>query len=358
MAETVFILGAGSSFGDTFFSNDDTPRPNPPLIYQFFDSRYWQGEAEDFTQGRYAHLIRRISNHWGIKDEFGSGKWRALSLEDVFTTFAIENEFAPIGTEEKAYSQLFLSDLKRYIRRAIGYSTAFRMGKFTQLLASELKENDSIITFNYDLLMDQELLRKENGRFQYQNFHVKFLRSSLFEESEALLKGAGLYLKMHGSLNWFGCTNEACPQFGHVQVFTSVGQCLGSSILGVDFKCDRCESPLDAILIPPLLNKPIMREKVFRVIWGNAYSTISRAKNIVVIGFSFPPTDFYAAWLFRAALQRNEEAKIWMVNPSNKASHPLHDSFRERMESIFVNGYNDKYYMFDQLEEILDHLER
>ena len=96
----------------------------------------------------------------------------------------------------------------------------FRFGAFTRVLAEHLKPEDSVINFNYDLLMDQELLCGKGGPLQYQNFSVKFLDTDLFDPGDGyddtrllltepvspasnsgpLGPTHGVYLKPHGSL--------------------------------------------------------------------------------------------------------------------------------------------------------------
>ncbi len=152
---TVFVLGAGASYGDTLVPKYDVEESPSriPLINQFFDSECMFDEA-DIVERDYSKLLEYIRKGWGIRDDFGSGKWRVLNLEDVFTHLAIDVEFASADTDQKSDAQLKLSALKTYIGRSICNRSIRRFGKFTQQLVEHLRPQDSIITFNYDQISD------------------------------------------------------------------------------------------------------------------------------------------------------------------------------------------------------------
>jgi hypothetical protein len=131
---------------------------------------------------------------------------------------------------------------------------------------------------------------------------------------------------------------------------------LGDHLMDYPSYCTFCGTELNPFLIPPLLNKPIARDGIIRSIWGNAFSAISSASELVIVGYSFPLTDFYAQWLFRSAMERNREfarmrkrdCRIWIVNPDNKDP-----SFIQRMGSIFLTGYEDRFKKISEISDLL-----
>jgi hypothetical protein len=354
---TVFILGAGASYGDTLVGlfDDKETACRIPLTNQFFQSEYLEGEIEDIKRD-YQDLLSYIKDGWHNQWPLGTERWRSLNLEDVFTSLAIENEFAPSGTDEKAKTQLRLNSLKKYIRKLIGKNSLNSYGKFTRQLVENLKTQDSIITFNYDLLIDEAFIRKHSGErsLHYEKFSVKLLGRSLRDpKAKPPRADNGLYLKMHGSLNWFLCTNNLCPNSEKPWVVTDVMQSLAMSQHGADYTCLYCAGLLTPYLIPPLLNKLVLRDKISRNIWSNALSILRSASKIVIIGYSFPATDFYSEWLFRTDLKGFGEVKVWVVNPLNDQRGEDGTAFEKRMTSITMSRRVTKYYRFDQINEVL-----
>jgi hypothetical protein len=371
MGGTVFVLGAGASFGDTLRfnpgSNDEHTEipPQPPLTHQFFDAQHLNGEPAEIEE-RFGPLFRHIRQNWNINEPLGSAAWSNLSIEDV-SSLAILNDFSPFGTDQKALSQIYLNDLTQYIRRGIGISTMFRYGTHCRALAQKVTRFDSVINFNYDLLMDQEFL-KPRGPRQYQNFSVKFLGTDLVDPgpgykdiresltypvSPASNRGPsgpteGLYLKPHGSLNWFICPNPACPRSRDFTILPSIAQCLAISTWDVNFQCNYCHGELSTLIVPPLTQKPVMNNPHLRNVWGNAFAVLANAARVVIIGFSFQPSDFYAAWLFRYALKYRPDAKVLVVNPANTDT-----SFQARMKAIFGHHYDGTWTAFSQIDEIV-----
>jgi hypothetical protein len=356
---TVFVLGAGASYGDTLvdFGDDKETTCRIPLTNQFFRPEFLEGEIEAIKRD-YSDLLEYVKANWNNNWPLGSGRWEHLNLEDVFTSLAIENEFAPSDTDEKAKTQLRLNSLKKYIRKLIGRNSLNKYGKFTRQLVENLKTQDSIITFNYDLLIDEAFIRKHSGAgsLHYEKFSVKLLGRSLRDpKAKPPRADQGLYLKMHGSLNWFLCTNNLCPNSEKPWVVTDVTHCLAMSQHGVDYTCLYCAGLLTPYLIPPLLNKLVLRDKISRNIWSNALAILRSASKIVIIGYSFPATDFYSEWLFRTALKGFREVKVWVVNPLNDPQKGEDgNAFEKRMTGITGHRKITKYYKFDQINEVLE----
>jgi hypothetical protein len=383
MAQTVYVLGAGASFGDNLIMADEArwrqvcqrdPRTeidpatatNPPLITGFFDAKNMWWSYPERIEELNRDLVKYIRRRWGIEGPFGKDDWLNVNLEDVFTSAAIDVEFNPTGTDVHAKSQLLLNRIKRHVSFVLGRSTICRYGKQTRALVNSLDESDTIINFNYDLLVDQELITSNagvyfprEGAYQYHNFADVILDKPFNDyplRSRALREkntGEGLYLKMHGSLNWTNCTNTSCPRSTSIEigdVFHSL--LLRNSPTGGPPRCDTCKGEVSTVIVPPLLNKPVMHSPVFRNIWSNALEALKQAQKIVVIGYSFPPTDFYTEWLFRSAWI-DDETPIQIVNPLNDPDHrdqKERERFVKRMQSLFPHRYDSELTTFDQMD--------
>src|SRR6266436_1408426 len=87
---TVFILGAGASYGDTLvnYEVDEVEITHGiPLTNQFFQLEYLEGEIEDIERD-YPELLKYIKTNWRLR-KFASAHWRSLNLEDVFTSLGL-----------------------------------------------------------------------------------------------------------------------------------------------------------------------------------------------------------------------------------------------------------------------------
>jgi hypothetical protein len=359
----VYVLGSGASFGEylevnperqwdtTYFRRhthcDVFSAPNPPLVDGFFTTKYlWAAPSIiengiDGQRSSHAELIAYIRRRWGIDDPFGTGRWENLSVEDVFTELTIENEFSAPGTTAGAVSQILINKLKRYVHSVVAHSTMCRYGRYSKLLAQSIFENDTVINFNYDLLMDQELFG--GHRPQYDTFLEVILGQSAHKPGP---RGYGCYLKMHGSINWLTCTNPSCRDFSKINIGSRSDWSTYEAGIGNPIHCDYCQGEMTNLLIPPPLNNPMTQIPVFRSIWGHALAALLKASNIIVIGFSFAPTDCYAEWLFRKSVRK--DTRVWIVNPLDTAA------FKRRMSGIFRFGYDHTYRTYDEIEKLLN----
>lgn len=64
-------------------------------------------------------------------------------------------------------------------------------------------------------------------------------------------------------------------------------------------------------IIPPILEKEVYlrRNSLFHEQWEKAFYTLASADQILLVGYSLPPTDQRAVWLFRASCLANPTLK-------------------------------------------------
>ena len=371
----VFVFGAGASYGDTLRPESDNPaaqptnNANPPLTTGFFSGnlyasiRYPGNQAEqDFHE-----VFEYIRDQAAISDPVGEGRWMTLNLEDVFTTVELHREFLSPDSDASGRLVVIRNKLVRYIWRIIATCTQYKYGEHYRQIASFFHEyrDGSVLSFNWDLLFDQELIEimptGDMRRGLYHNFEALVLGEYGLSDIVGLPGRQPLFLKMHGSLNWFQCSNSKCPGSSTARILTDTQDCLYRARgihVGGEILCNRCGSEMSPLLIPPLLRKPINENWIVRAIWGHARQRLSSADKVVIIGFSAAPTDFYAAWLFRSTVGIREGVDVFVVNPQNDPAHPEHNDFRQRMEGIFPRGYNSEFRTLSQIEEILHRVEQ
>lgn len=352
------MIGAGASYGEHLVKvREEAPgqNANPPLVNGFFDSELWNRVEYLTAEQDFREAFQWINTTHlrGAEVPIGQGRWRELNLEEIFTWLELRREFESPESTDGAKLRIIRNQLVGYICRIISLCTQNANGEHSRYLASILDQDDSIITFNWDLLLDDPLLVDHH---QYENF-LDTLRDG--GDEFVFHVTSGMYLKLHGSLNWFRCTNSRCRSAAEISFHRATQECLDRAI-GIhrqDESCTRCGSAMLPLLIPPLLRKPITEDSIIRSIWGLARQKLQTAVNVVVIGFSAAPTDFYAAWLLRSTLDR-EDVRVIVVNPTNEEGTAGHDEFVSRMQKIFPRGYNDQFHRFEEIPAIRDVMRR
>lgn len=365
-----FILGAGASHGEILTPCNPSSgavqvnSAKPPLLNGFFSKElydsmgYSRQEAEkDFE--RVFQFLRESAFPPDPKDENG---WSSLNIENVFTSIEIERGFQNPESDYGAWLLRVRNGLVRYVGRILSRCTLNKYGEFSRRLVSCLHEADTLITFNWDLLLDAEVVRRyeENNRFaQYKNL-MRLARWPHYVGDFFLrpIEPEGLFLKLHGSLGWFECTNSRCPESSVLMIDSDVQKVLEQARRDEVFICHRCANDLMPVLIPPILEKPIHEDWMIRAFWNFARQRLSTVTKAVLIGFSAAPTDFYAGWLLRSTLGKRQGVELIVVNPENDAQHSGHDDFSERMSSIFPRGYNSEFRTFSQIDEVLERVGR
>ncbi len=238
-------------------------------------------------------------------------------------------------------------------------------------LAKQLSKNDSVITFNWDTLMDRAL--KLETKWNVENgYFVK--PTAIFNDEWIAQNGKSVdiefpkLLKLHGSSNWI--TSHIQPSSnGKLElsqetdaedfyVFESAtkpystfaGRYMSGyeefsfgyyppnlPLKGKDapegyvYVKSRIKNPLmpegkssDAgltsmpLIIPPVKSKEYdLFGTLFSQIWDKAQKEIEMADEIYVIGYSFPKTDIRTDKLFKSAfIKRTTIPKIVILNPS------------------------------------------
>jgi hypothetical protein len=364
----VYVIGAGASYGEKFSARDSrkpyssTP---PPITTGFFSKDLLNQLNQDIQaiEKEFKQLLNwtRLTCMKTGEQQFGEGEWETLNIEDVFTNLDIAREFESPEGRRGAQLLLVRNELLDYIRRIIGLCTTNSVGVYCYELVKNLRPDDSLITFNWDLLLDDCFLTQPRGLPQYENFLRKMGELDDDEAVWTSIPGDGILLKMHGSLNWFQCTNPICAGAARIIFRDNTESCLKWSVGSVRYLCQRCGSDSSPLIIPPVIGKRITEQETVKAVWGHARNVLENANVIVIVGFSVPPTDFYAAWLLRnAVISQNmtgylsgREKTIIVVDPLNDTSNQkIPNDFKMRMSKIFPQGYNSDFTTFSQINDI------
>lgn len=323
---TVYILGAGASAG----YEGSYIGERCPSTQNFFevasrmldiDSR---GEtAPGFSQMTCLQLTKFLRNYYNTNmrelDKAG------LNMEDVLTFLDLELEYSD-SLEEIA----FLSIARQEFLNLMAFTFARVLNgapcKHHAAIAASLRPGDTVISFNYDLLMDQAM-KSKCPRWSESTGYGMPATMVMGRKSRAPAAGpctgSGiLLLKLHGSFNWLTCRD--CESFYLLENYT---------IENNKFMNEKCrretgeppEHRLERLIIPPTVKKDV-HGKIMQKIWREAFKALGAARKIVIIGYSLPPTDFFVKRLLYRSLAFNsviEEIEIVDRNNGREPNHLL-----------------------------------
>lgn len=185
------------------------------------------------------------------------------------------------------------------------FALAAMLGK---LDAPKKRATNSIISFNYDLVVE-DALTDLGISFSY-GFGPKSY--ALHESSKRFLlrRTADVpLLKLHGSINW------AYP-----------GRRLGKLTVHGSYR-DVRELGLVPQLVPPTWRKTF--DGALSHVWDEALRRISTATRLIVLGFSMPPTDLHFKYLMAAGLRENLSLREIVFVDQNPGA------VKERAEQMF-----------------------
>ena len=217
-------------------------------------------------------------------------------------------------------------------------------GSYESLAATVLQPSDSIVTFNWDTLLDRHLSGYSNIGDGFSSIGGPFLEylklcTAEWENTidgndirrpyaasgfESYLKNTfrSTYIKLHGSVDVVCCKNERCRLFEKP---------LRAGPWTTHLRCGECFESVQPYLIPPLLNKPVRGNPYVQRSWTRAKEIFSDADRICIWGYSLPPTDYWANWLIQNAWRGRCE-KLVVINP---------DAFlkSENFNKTFINRF-------------------
>lgn len=261
-----------------------------------------------------------------------------LSLEKVMTQLMLENEIfqrmPPFDGFYQGKSRTMDYDDSPF---ALIELVALTISKALQgpvcsehiKLANSLSEGDVVISFNYDILMDNAL--RESKKLTDSGYLVHFQKASDGQnwrraEDEP---SAVTLLKLHGSMNWLHCAN--CNA-----TFLNRSEKISPEYPSFPKNCPSCgESNVyfQRVIVPPILAKDYSLQPM-KYLWGQANRYVARAQEIVIIGYSFPPTDFATEALLRDRLpwSSQRQTRFVVVNPDKE----VYERFKRVFSSSLV----------------------
>ncbi|MBU2850581.1 SIR2 family protein [Acidithiobacillus ferrivorans] len=175
-------------------------------------------------------------------------------------------------------------------------------------------QKDTIITFNYDTLIEDALTRMKvpyNYGYSSANLinHGKCQAGlsghlTLFDAPTDSIP----LLKLHGSINWADGEPDSSTGLVPRLFYDSYDELVAE----------------DAV---PLIEPPTWRKggnDILRTVWDRAVNALQIATRIIFIGYSAPATDPHFRFLMAAGLAKNIcLSKVVVVNPDDKVSEDI-----------------------------------
>ena len=335
----VIVLGAGATRGATTSSGRDV---EPPLNADFFT------QVQRITSPKHLESVRQVITD--VVDLFGPNF--SLTMEEYFTqleSFKTMGALAPkadraLSSEEiQSKRDRLMAVLAAVLEESTDVSKKGSTAcEHHEALIQELEPGDTIISFNYDCVVDHALRRTASGRWsaRYGYSLPKPKRVVGHEHWDAIQPPVGSnntinLLKLHGSLNWQLPSVEKALE-GEIRLKQRLYQQKGTPRFTI---------------IPPEFVKNIQEDPNFKALWRNAERAIRNAEVIALVGFSFTPTDLHVDSLFRIAQAGSSTGLQTLViaNPSQ--------SDRRRIRSVFSRSLERKCVVrqYDNLEVLANH---
>ena len=267
------------------------------------------------------YLIQTIAPMYGQnKADLSFFSSPGLGLEEVMTLLDINFKLfshSALGRSWQPESRQ-TRVLKTLLAKTLDYALMGPPCKQHLALVKGMRSGDIILSFNYDILLDNALfnhdLMTDSGygmNFFKTNENGTWTRPNENSSSVALLK-------LHGSLNW-----TRCGQCGALVLYRYKKQILYGAIM---FQCPRCSSDdsyAQRMMIPPTQSKEYS-DRDIGFLWIQADHMMKEISRIVCIGYSFPYTDFDMVSLMRRFRARQSEIpEINFVSPDMKAERRL-----------------------------------
>ena len=185
---------------------------------------------------------------------------------------------------------------------------------------------DVVITFNYDLLIDDALQQVDLLPWYGPGFH---------DPPEPQPNSVQL-LKLHGSANWAFCPECKKPILRYHKVTHFVVR-LGQ------LSCPVCGASCQPLLVPPSWDKTEYSDTMSPV-WKLAVEKLKTATRICVVGYSIPDSDAFFRHLITLALADNHQLeRLIVVDKDSKVEMKwkrlLDPVFRQRRFTFSGQGF-------------------
>jgi hypothetical protein len=279
----VFILGAGAS---------KAIMPEAPLNDQLLS------EIVKLKDDIILPLKKFILDFYGVDVEVVTDPKVLPSLEDILSQidYCLSSS-RPLSDVYTLQRLVILRDslvygMSKVLKQSMRSGELYWMIQFLKTLSKD----DVIISLNYDLIVDNSLMRAEkNPDYGVASRQTVGRRNYPINDEHQKIK---LY-KLHGSLNWLYC--PACQAMDITPHEKSVVYIFQNKSVS---QCPTCGVRYDPVMITPTFLKNYDNNYLQQV-WISAENALENADELVFIGYSLPDADMVLRMMFSRALYRN-----------------------------------------------------
>lgn len=299
MGKNVYLLGAGASAASDF---------NLPTMQNLIFEGLFK---------KHEHLSKFVERY------YPSSKCEEIDVEELITFIDLcDGNFSFFGDYPDPDLWHVKNELYIYLRDRLMSDPARQCCEKLKKLFEDHKSEecpDSIITLNYDLIVDKTLasLSKRSqhgdlsaGSIMARSYHLINETVYMGGMPFSPRQDRAYYLKLHGSLDWYYCSNSQCRfhQIFFANRMEPWPQTSDNSL------CQLCGSRAVAVIVPPNINKSLQKFPKLSYLWNLACREIKIADTLVIIGLSFRDADYYLKWLLknacRTAINSNRRIEI------------------------------------------------
>ena len=307
---TVYVLGAGASV-----------LSGAPVLKNFFSHVF-------STYGPHSPRINRVAafltDFFGVSLDCPGGEMPKYDTVLTFIDLALNSKRA---LDAKYHERVLLQlrdDLIYLLWLSLQGTAAPEEpdSVHRDFVEKLVTKDDSILSLNYDLLVDKALY----ARYGHLDYGLRFKETFATVSGGKDVGPPPPLLKLHGSLNWL-----VCPTCQNLYLY------LGRKALARIFEepaelCPADESYLKGILIPPTWIKDYGNAHMQQV-WMAAETRLREAKRVVFIGYSLAATDVQVLFSLCRALHSNRHKPlIEVVNPERR--DVIHRRYRRMFGSV------------------------
>lgn len=198
-------------------------------------------------------------------------------------------------------------------------------------LAASLDPGDTLISLNYDTVLDNALADQGwNPRFGY-GFQLTGDKIRIVDTypTDRALRDV-LLLKPHGSLNWF--TKGSVKNYERLLLRRRPPQVQMTRVPKANVRAGFVR-----LFIPPLYVK-FFSNPFWRRLWDRSFERLIQAEALVIIGCSLIETDFHLRSIMGSALSRRRRKfkRIVIVEPSPRVRRELKSFLRGRGDGTTI----------------------